>query len=185
MITEIGVWVGLAHNNTRGFQYPNSSPAFRAKDPPEQREWTGTNVFVDYHGSSMQGTALFDTGNTQSYLSAAVSQECHRLLAGDQYTIKIGNDVDQPIETLHMTVDDFTKPITAPYVRVSPREPVFVNTCRFFYHSFDLLFDADGGWLGFRRREARKFSNMNRPSVEKWERISRPGTESRDSDEEP
>jgi hypothetical protein len=83
VITERGVWVGLAYSNTRNFRFTKLSSASEAKDPAQHRKWTGTNAFIDYHGLSMQGTALFDTGITQSYISAPVFQECHRLLAGD------------------------------------------------------------------------------------------------------
>jgi hypothetical protein len=156
VITETGAWVGLAKSNTKDFLFTKLSPNPQTKNFNQPREWNGTNVFIDYHDSlNLQGTALFDTGVTQSYLSAPVFQDNHRLPPGDQYTIKIGNLSGNAIETLHVTVDDFADPTTPTYVRAISREKVFINTGRFFHRSFELLFDAEQGWLGLRRRKPR------------------------------
>ena len=161
VITQTGVWVGLAKSNTEDFRFTKLSPHARSEPSAESREWNGTNVFLDYHESlNMQGTVLFDTGVTQSYLSAPVFEKSSCLPPGDQYTIKIGNRDDTPIETLHITVDDANNPVTPTYVRAIPRERVFVNTGRFFYRSFELLFDAEQGWLGLRRREPRNLLSI-------------------------
>lgn len=185
VITETGVWVGLAESNTRDFRFTKLSPNPETKHLAQPKEWNGTNVFINYHDANMEGTALFDTGISQSYFSAPVFQDCHHLPPEDQYTVKIGNQADNPIETLHMTVGDFTNPITPPYVKARPRKPAFINTGRFFYRSFDLLLDAGDGWLGLRKRELRNPSRTSWPSVSSQrERSLRPGTETRDSDEE-
>ena len=162
VITETGVWVGLAKSNTKDFSFTKLIPHPGTQPTAQLREWDGTSAFVDYHDNlNMQGTALFDTGITQSYLSCIAFQETHRLPTGDQYTIKIGNQAEMPIETLDMTVDDFANPITPSYVRASRRDSAFVNTGRFFYRSFDLLLDAEEGWLGLRKHEPCNPSSMS------------------------
>lgn len=152
VITETGVWVGLTRSNSQDFRFTKLSPRPETQPTGLLREWNGTSAFIDYHDNlNMPGTALFDTGISQSYLSGIAFHDTHRLAAGDQYTIKIGNQADSPVETLDITVDDFANPITPSYVRASRRESAFVNTGRFFYRSFDVLLDAEEGWLGLRR----------------------------------
>ncbi|RMZ87853.1 hypothetical protein DV736_g4912, partial [Chaetothyriales sp. CBS 134916] len=154
VITDTGVWVGLTKSNTKEFRFTKLMPRPETQPASLLREWNGTSAFIDYHDNlNMQGTALFDTGITQSYLSGTAFQDTHRLATGDRYTIKIGNQADMPIETLDMTVDDFTTPITPSYVIASRRDFAFVNTGRFFFRSFDLLLDAKEGWLGLRKHE--------------------------------
>jgi hypothetical protein len=162
VIMETGVWVGLTKSNTREFNFVKLSPHPKAQATGLLGEWNGTSAFIDYHDNlNMQGTALFDTGISQSYLSGPAFQDPHRLAAGDRYTIKIGDQADTPIETLDMTVDDFANPITPSYVKVSRRDSAFVNTGRFFYRSFDLLLDAKEGWLGLRKHKPCDPSGMS------------------------
>ena len=162
VITETGVWVGLAKRSIKEFSFTKLSLNPKAQLTGRLREWNGTSTFIDYHDNlNMHGTALFDTGITQSYVSGPAFQETHRLAVGDRYTIKIGNHADSPIETLDMTVDDFANTITPSYVKASRRESAFVNTGRFFYRRFDLLLDAEEGWLGLRKHEPCNPSGMS------------------------
>lgn len=154
VITETGVWVGLTTSNTQEFKFTKLKPRPETQPTRQLREWNGTSAFIDYHDDlNMQGTALFDTGIAQSYLSGMAFHDTRCLTAGDRYTIKIGNQADTPVETLEMTVDDFANPITPSYVKASRRDSAFVNTGRFFYRSFDVLLDAEEGWLGLRKHE--------------------------------
>jgi hypothetical protein len=166
VITETGVWVGLAKRNTNDFGFIKLNPHSDNQTTAQLPEWNGTPAFLTYSNNlNMQGTALFDTGISQSYLSgiAFEGQAAHCLSTGEQYAIKIGNQATNPIETLDMRVGDSTDPITPTYVRASfkgSQEPAFVNTGRFFYREFDLLLDAEEGWVGLRKHEP-----CNAPSV--------------------
>ncbi|KAJ9612574.1 hypothetical protein H2200_004171 [Cladophialophora chaetospira] len=156
VITQTGVWVGLTKSNTKGFSNSKLSPYSGTLPTGPLKEWNGTNAFLDYHEDrNMQGTVLFDTGVSQSYLSgpAFPSKKNHTLARGDRYTIKIGNETDVPLEILDMTVGDVANPITPSSVKAKRRENAFINTGRFFFRSFDVLLDAKEGWLGLRKHE--------------------------------
>ena len=165
VITEMGVWVGLAKSNSKDFSFVKLSPHSGAQSTYPLKEWNGTGSFLDYHDNlNMQGTILFDTGITRSYLSGTAFQNAPRpycLATGDQYAIKIGHLADTPIETLEMTVGDFDNPITPSQVKAKRRDATFVNTGRFFFRCFDLLLDAEEGWLGLRKHEPCKPSGMS------------------------
>lgn len=154
VITEKGVWVGLNKNNASEISLIKLSPALETQSVATLREWNGTPAFLSYHDHlNMQGSVLFDTGVSQSYLSgpAFQSNNLKALAPGDKYTIKIGENANKPLEILEITVGDVADPTTPSYVKAKRREAAFVNTGRFFYREFDLLFDAERGWVGLRK----------------------------------
>jgi hypothetical protein len=157
IVTRRGVHVGLTGANTEGdFAYVKLA---RAAD---DRDWAATPVCIAVNGATPAacGTVLVDTGVTTMYLTVPESQAPDAIVVpnGRGVTLTDGTKVaisiptaDAPQASYQFAVGDRINPL-APQnlVLVSRTRAPFVNTSLRFLNGFDYLFDADGGFAGFR-----------------------------------
>jgi hypothetical protein len=155
LISSSGVSVGLTAGNTQGdFAYIKLE---RAGD-----DWAATPACIAVNGAAPAacGTLLMDTGVAVMYLTVPDSQAPNTLLTsnglsqtlvdGTKLTISIPSEA-APQALYSFTVGDAANPLApARLILVSRVRPPFVNTSVHFLNGFDYLYDADGGYVGFR-----------------------------------
>jgi predicted aspartyl protease len=157
IVTRRGVHVGLTAANTEGdFAYVKLA---RAAD---DRDWAATPVCISVNGATPAacGTVLVDTGVTTMYLTVPESQATDAILVqnGRRSTLVDGTTLaisiptaDAPQANYAFTVGDRLNPLAPEnLILVSRTRAPFVNTSLRFLNGFDYLFDADGGFAGFR-----------------------------------
>ena len=153
VLTAHGVHVGLTGANTRGsFSFTKLS---RQKDRPD---WSATPACISLNGRTPPacGTMLVDTGVSVMYMTVPAEQAgsaTTSLDTGTNVSIAVGT-AERSTELYRFAVDGGSA--LAPdqiHLRVSP-ERTFVNTSFHLLNGFDVLYDADGGYAGFRRRDA-------------------------------
>jgi hypothetical protein len=158
IVTRRGVHVGLTAANTQGdFAYVKLG---RAAD---DRDWEATPVCISVNGATPAacGTVLVDTGVRTMYLTVPESQATDAILLqyGRRATLVDGTKLaisiptaDAPQASYQFTVGDRLNPLAPDnLILVSRTRAPFVNTSLRFLNGFDYLFDADGGFAGFRR----------------------------------
>ena len=157
LVSSGGVSVGLTAGNTQGdFAYIKLE---RAGD-----DWAATPVCIAVNGATPAacGTLLMDTGVTAMYLTVPDSQAPDAILTstgrsptlvdGTKLTISIPTEA-APQALYGFTVGGAGNPLApARLILVSRLRPPFVNTSVHFLNGFDYLYDADGGFVGFRWR---------------------------------
>lgn len=150
VLTQEGVHVGLTRANTRGaFRFVKLQ---RQADRPD---WAGVPACISLNRQEPAacGSMLVDTGVTAMFMTVSPSQAggmTGSLAAGTQVSIRLGADAAS--ELYRFTVGD-ESPLAphGTHLRVSP-DRVFVNTSFHLLNGFDVLYDADGGYAGFRQR---------------------------------
>jgi hypothetical protein len=150
VLTAEGVHVGLTRANTRGaFRFVKLE---RQADRPD---WSGVPACISLNRQEPAacGSMLVDTGVTAMFMTVPPSQAgdmTGSLAEGTQVSIRLG--ADSASELYRFTVGDESS--LAPHgthLRTSP-DRVFVNTSFHLLNGFDVLYDAEGGYAGFRRR---------------------------------
>jgi hypothetical protein len=153
VLTAHGVHVGLTGANTRGaFSFTKLSRQ------PNRPDWAATPACISLNGAAPPacGTMLVDTGVSVMFMTVPAEQAgdaTTTLATGTDVSIRVGT-ADKSSELYRFAVDGGSA--LAPdriHLRVSP-DRVFVNTSFHLLNGFDVLYDADGGYAGFRRREA-------------------------------
>lgn len=174
VVTPRGVHVGLSPANTQDFAWAklqgrsldaNGNPA--SDDP---RDWPQAGMAVSVNDQAPQaGAALIDTGIAQMYLAVPdpaqlptqpVKNPSHQdkmstgLTTGATVTVSFP-DAANPVAQYSFTADNSTTNPDGPAPSVvlipSAADPAFVNTGRHLLRAYDVAFDADGGWFGFRK----------------------------------
>ncbi|MFM2043031.1 MAG: hypothetical protein RLY86_1607 [Pseudomonadota bacterium] len=170
IVTPAGVHVGLTPAITNGFTYakltrrslgPDGKPA--SNDP---RDWPQATMAVSVNGAPIQaGSILIDTGIPQMYLTVSDPQSLNTVLQPNPSekgkevpALPTGAEVKvtipatgTPAATYSFTVGNAADTLQPSLVIVtSAGTPAFVNTGRHFLRGFEMLYDADGGWVGFR-----------------------------------
>jgi hypothetical protein len=151
ILTPEGVHIGLTPANTRGdFRYIKLA---RAADKPD---WAPVPTCISINGQTPPacGSMLMDTGVSAMFITLPPSQtqgQTGSLAPGTEVSISAG----APGRGFHLyrfTVDgdSLLAPETT-HLRVSD-DRTFVNTSFHLLNGFDMLYDADGGYVGFRRR---------------------------------
>lgn len=145
-----------------GWNFTNLTRNTASGAPSDRPEWNGTPVCVEVDNSEcVQGTALFDTGLDYSFLGVPldvsknlkVKDEVGHLVFKDgvEVSVKIGVP-GYYVSGYTFTVGDFSgKPqVTPKKVRVGKMhgDDAFINTGRFFFNGFSLLFDEMTGAVG-------------------------------------
>ena len=155
LVTRSGVFVGLTAANTQGgFAYVKLA---RAED-----DWAATPVCISVNAVTPAacGTLLMDTGVTAMYLTVPATQapdamltsngRSQTLIDGTKLTISIPTEAS-PQALYSFTVGDSGNPLAPSALNLVSRvRPPFVNTSVHFLNGFDYLYDADGGFVGFR-----------------------------------
>jgi len=157
IVTRRGVHIGLTAANTRGrFSYVKLAPA------ADGRDWAAIPACISVNGATPAacGSVLIDTGVTTMYLTVPESQTAAdiRIGKGRAATLVDGTKVmisipaeDSPQALYTFVLGDGINPLApAQLTLVDRTRPPFVNTSVRFLNGFDYLFDADGGFAGFR-----------------------------------
>jgi hypothetical protein len=157
IVTRRGIHVGLTAANTQG-DFADVKLARAADD----RDWAATPACIAVNGATPAacGTILVDTGVTTMYLTVPESQATDAIVVqnGRRATLVDGTrlaisirSADSPQASYAFTLGDRLNPLAPDnLVLVSRTRAPFVNTSLRFLNGFDYLFDADGGFTGFR-----------------------------------
>ncbi|EGY01140.1 hypothetical protein AZA_88957 [Nitrospirillum viridazoti Y2] len=142
IITADGMRLGLTQDNTAGFTFSQLNP-YQGSTLP--RDWAQVTACVSVKGQEcVAGNALIDTGIAQMYLNLPQAK-AETLGKGDAVNIRIPA-TGMPIATYAFTVNP-QDPLQPSAVYVHQR-PAFANTGRHFLRSYQVAFDADGGYFG-------------------------------------
>lgn len=151
VLTPTGVHIGLTAANTRsGFSF------VKLTRRPDQSDWAGAPACIVLNGQTPPacGSMLVDTGVSAMFMTVPPQQAGDAkgsLPPGTNVSIRIGT-ADKSSELYSFQVgDDSALAPDAIHLRVSP-ERTFVNTSFHLLNGFDVLYDADGGYVGFHRR---------------------------------
>ena len=146
-----GVHVGLTEANTRGdFTF------VKLMRQPDRPDWSAVPACFSLNGQAPPacGNMLVDTGVAAMFMTAPPAQTgamTGTLATGTEVSIRLGT-AEQSSELYRFTVGG-QSPLAPDriHLRVS-RDRVFVNTSFRLLNGFDMLYDADGGYAGFRKR---------------------------------
>lgn len=151
ILTSEGIHVGLTAANTRGtYQF------VKLKPQPDRPDWAPVPACISLNGLTPPacGTLLVDTGLSAMFMTVPEAQAAGAqgtLPPGTQVAIRAGDGADAfDLYSFAVGGDSPLAPGEL-HLRVSP-DRVFVNTGLHLLNGFDVLFDADGGYVGFRRR---------------------------------
>ncbi|MCK0209095.1 hypothetical protein MWN33_13750 [Starkeya koreensis] len=152
ILTREGVHVGLTAANTRGpFRY------LKLERNADGTDWKPTPACIALNGMTPPacGSVLVDTGVSVMYMTVPPVQA-----AGAQGTLPPGTPVavsvgagEAAFPLYSFAVGDGS-PVTpsAVHLRVAQDRPAFVNTSYHLLNGFDVLYDGEGGYVGFRPR---------------------------------
>jgi len=155
LVTRQGVFVGLTGANTQGdFAYVKLERA--------DEEWAPTPVCISVNGTTPAacGSLLMDTGVAAMYLTVPATQAPDAIRTSsvraptlvDGTRIAISVPTEASAQALYaFTLGQGGNPLAPAGLHlVSLVRPPFVNTSVHFLNGFDYLYDADGGFVGFR-----------------------------------
>jgi hypothetical protein len=150
ILTAEGVHVGLTAANTRG--------EFRLVKLDKQADlpdWSAVPACISLNGQTPPacGTMLVDTGVSSMFMTVPPEQAQGAegsLPDGTHVSIRLGT-ADQSTELYSFDAGDASSAVAPDsiHLRVSSSR-VFVNTSCHLLNGFDFLYDADGGYAGFR-----------------------------------
>jgi predicted aspartyl protease len=158
VLTARGVHVGLTRANTRGrYRFVKLDP-----HPRVPGDWLGVPVCISVDGREPGacGRALLDTGATAMFLTLPPSEVAtslqtdatghSALLPGTRLRFRFGAAAAYTV-----TVGDHATGLAPERIVLNTTRPQpFVNTGLHVLNGFDVLFDADRGYYGFRARGA-------------------------------
>ncbi len=149
VLTSEGVHIGLSPANTEG-----AISYVKLQRNADGGDWSPVPACISINGAAPPacGTLLVDSGVSAAFMTVPPTQTSRdELQTGDQVAVTI------PEETGAVPLYSFRvgerSPVTPErvHLRHSP-DRVFLNTSFHFLNGFDFLYDADGGYAGFRRR---------------------------------
>lgn len=148
VLTSVGVHIGLSPSNTAGqFFY------IKLRRNAGGSDWSPVPMCISINGARPPacGTLLVDSGVGAAFMTVPRSQtKKTELQSGDQVAVTIPREKGA-LPLYSFAVGDGS-PVTPDkiHLRHSP-ERVFLNTSFHFLNGFDFLYDADDGYVGFRR----------------------------------
>ncbi len=158
MVSRRGVTIGLAPETATGFSF------IKLEKSDEFPDWKATPACLSLGGRQPPacGTALVDTGVSSMYLTLTPEQQAGQviqgpngkpmLLPGVQLNIAFGTTPGGPAYGFSAGgAPSALAPDTVHLVQRANR--VFVNTSVRVLNGFDYLYDADGGYVGFRPKK--------------------------------
>ena len=151
ILSPQGVHIGLTPANTQGdFRYIKLARA------AERPDWAPLPACISINGQTPPacGTMLMDTGVSAMFITLPPSQtqgQTGSLAPGTDVSIGVGGP-DSGFHLYRFTVDggSLLAP-SATHLRVAD-DRTFVNTSFHLLNGFDMLYDADGGYVAFRPR---------------------------------
>ena len=150
VLSPEGVHVGLTAENTQGFRY------LKLERNTEGTDWQATPACLTLNGATPPacGTALVDTGVGTMFMTVpqAQAQGAEGTLPdGTNVAVSVGQGEGAfPLYSFNVGDGSPMAP-QGVHLRVSP-ERTFVNTSFHLLNGFDVLFDGEGGNVGFRAR---------------------------------
>ena len=151
VLTSTGVHIGLTDDVAgNGFRF------IKLDKQAERPDWSAVPacISLDRQMPASCGTMLLDTGVSAMFMTVSPEQagdNVDELPDGTEVTVLLGENGEQG-ELYSFRVGEESK--VAPdmiHLRVSPKR-TFVNTSYRLLNAFDFLYDADGGYAGFRPR---------------------------------
>lgn len=151
VVTADGVHIGLSGTNTAGpFTY------VKLERNSSETDWSPVQACISINGQEPAacGTLLVDTGVKAAFMTVPKSQVSGtRLQPGDQVAVSLVREHGvSPLYAFRVGGESPLAPETV-HLRLSPHR-TFLNTSCHFLNGFDFLYDADGGYAGFRTRGA-------------------------------
>ncbi|WP_342641944.1 hypothetical protein [Rhodoligotrophos ferricapiens] len=152
ILTQQGAHVGLTAANTEGsFRFVKLARQEKVDD------WAGIPGCISINGQTPPacGTMLVDSGVAAMFVTLPPAQAGDNegsLPPGTTVSLQVG-PAEQAQDLYSFSADDGASSLapSAIHLRVSPSR-VFVNTSLHILNGFDVLYDADGGYAGFRQR---------------------------------
>jgi hypothetical protein len=161
VVTRTGVHVGLtAANAGEDFARVKLEP-----NPSVTGDWSAATVCIAVNGKSpaVCGTSLVDTGVTGMFLTLPPDLVGDSVTENDSGAKTLANgtalafffpgtDPDKPVAEASYGFDvaQQTNPLEPEFLDLNTTRAPFVNTSVHFLNGFDLLYDADGGYIGYR-----------------------------------
>jgi hypothetical protein len=163
MVTRSGVRLGMTPELVRDFAFIKLTPSPLAR--PGAPEWNAAPMTVSVDGVESHGTLLIDTGINYMFLSPPPGSRLPpgtRAPAGTRIAVYLPDRRSPQPATYAFTVGDGGNPLHPEKVEVVRDRGVFVNTGRMFLEGFDYLYDAAGGYVGWRwnRRLSEAFGSV-------------------------
>ncbi|MEP9376809.1 hypothetical protein ABLE91_08865 [Aquabacter sp. CN5-332] len=157
MVTKRGVTLGLNPDTAKDFSFIKLE---KSKDFPD---WAATPACLSLAGRQPPacGTALVDTGVSTMYLTLPPEQQAGQIARGadGKRALNAGARLDIAFgapggPAYGFAVGDRTNLLAPEHIVLVPHaHRVFVNTSVRLLNGFDYLYDADGGFVGFRARK--------------------------------
>jgi hypothetical protein len=151
ILTSQGVHVGLSRETTEGaFSF------VKLDRQPGEPDWSPVPacITLDDKLPAACGTMLVDTGVSAMFMTLPpqqVGDGAAGLAPGTQVSISVGTqDKHKELYSFEAGIGSAMAP-EGVHLDVSDKR-VFVNTSYHFLNGYDVLYDADGGYVGFRRR---------------------------------
>lgn len=155
LVTRRGVWLGLTPDMLEGFRFLK----LQKLDATDDWGPIPACVSLDLRGPPACGTALVDTGVISMFLTLPPAQLADRAQkkAGAPLALAPGADLKvtfgAPGATLGygFRTGDVDAPVAPGAIILNSRgDRVFVNTGVRLLNAYDYLYDAEGGFVGFR-----------------------------------
>jgi hypothetical protein len=149
-VTRSGVHLGTTPGLVHGFAFVKLSPS--GATAAEGPQWNAAPMTVSVNGVEGDGTILMDTGINYMFLSPPAGSG---LVHGERAPMGTAIAIAMP-DARHagaryaFSVGDSSNPMHPEKVEVVRDRGVFVNTGRMFLEGFDYLYDAAGGYVGYR-----------------------------------
>lgn len=152
IVTRSGVYIGLTADNTQG----NFSYVKLAQNSDADNPWKSATVCitVNHQTPAACGNSLVDTGVDSMFLTLPPA------MLGGQATLPSGATLgfsfpggeNGPNAAYYeVTVGQEDTPLSPTSIHVNTTRPTpFVNTGVNFLNGFDVLYDADGGFIAYR-----------------------------------
>ncbi|MBV8190099.1 MAG: hypothetical protein JOY64_20425 [Alphaproteobacteria bacterium] len=150
VVTRSGVHLGMTPQLAQGFAFVKLLP--NGQSDSDAPQWNAAPMTVSVDGVEGDGTILMDTGINYMFLSPPAGTGLARgtrAPAGTRIAISLP-DSRQRSAHYAFTVGDRGNPLHPEKVEVVRDRVVFVNTGRMFLEGFDYLYDATGGFVGYR-----------------------------------
>jgi hypothetical protein len=150
IVTRTGVHLGMTPELVRDFAFVKLSPS--GGTAAEGPQWNAAPMTVSVNGVEGDGTILMDTGINYMFLSPpAGSGLVHGQRAPAATSIAVALPDSRHVRARYaFTVGDDSNPMHPQKVEAVHDRGVFVNTGRMFLEGFDYLYDAAGGYVGYR-----------------------------------
>ena len=150
ILSAEGVHIGLTSENTRGdFRF------LKLERNRADTDWAPPPACLSLNGTTPPacGTLLVDTGVSAMYLTLPEAQaqgQEDTLQPGSTIAVHVGR-TGEGFELYSFTVGDGS-PLAPSAIHLRVADRPFVNTSFHLLNGYDVLFDAERGYVGFRRR---------------------------------